>query len=111
MSLAEDRYHEKYSDRLIAPESLKTRRAREKLLKQLEEEKQQITPKALAESVDKIHKWIADHAKDRVRIEGKPIGLFNKNQNAAALSGKLLKFVQQLSHDMEQIGKAIDHHS
>lgn len=87
--------------RSIAPESLKTRRARKKLLKAWEAEKLQFTPMALEATVDKIHKWIADNAKNRVPIKEKSIRLFNQNQNAAAISRK----VQRIA---DRLGKAID---
>ncbi len=94
-------------ERPLAPESLKTRRAREKLLKQWEEENRQITPKAIAEAIDKIHKWIADNAKHRVPIKEK-IELFNQNQNAAKLSEKVQKFAEKIKQDMQQIGKVFE---
>lgn len=90
----------------IAPESLKTKRAREKLLKQWEAEKEHFTPTALAETVDKIHKWIADNAKHRVLIKEKSIKLFNQNQNAADISKKVQVFAEKLKEDMQHFGKA-----
>src|SRR5438105_3353430 len=98
---------ENFKERPIAPESLKTRRAREKLLKQWEEEKQCFTQQALEETVDKIHKWIADNAKHRIQIKEKSIKLFNQNQNAAAISKKIQFFAEKLKDDMFQLGKAI----
>lgn len=82
----------------IAPESLKTRRAREKLLKNWEMEKREVTPKALKETVDKIHQWIADNAKDRVPIKGKSIKLFNQNKDAASTSRKIEKLKMDILH-------------
>lgn len=105
MSAAEKR---EYEERPLAPESLKTRRAREKLLKQWEEEKQFINPKAIADAVDKIRKWIADNAKHRVPIKEK-IELFNQNKDAAALSRKVQAFAEKLKNDMQHIGKVFEH--
>lgn len=85
----------------IAPESQKTRRAREKLRRQWEEQDQLITEKALAETVDKIHKWIAANAMNRVTLKNKDIRLFDQNQNAALLSKKVQKFSQKIQFDME----------
>lgn len=104
----DDRQMSEEEERPLAPESLKTRRAREKLLKQWEEENRQITPEALQETIDKIHKWIADNAKHRVPIKEK-IELFNQNQNAAALSRKVQQISEKLKLDMQQIGKAFEH--
>lgn len=84
------------NERMTAPESAKTKKAREKILKQWESEKSQITPKALKDTIEKIHKWIADNSKNRLAIEKKGIRLFNQNQDAAALSKK----VQLLSENL-----------
>ena len=94
-------------ERPIAPESLKTRRAREKLLKAWEEEKANFTAKAIEETVDKIHKWIADNAKHRVHIKEKSIRLFNQNQNAATISKKVQLIADKLKGDMAQFGKKL----
>jgi hypothetical protein len=91
--------------RPLAPESLKTKRAREKLLKQWEEERRQITPKAIAETISKIHKWIADNAKHRVPIREK-IELFNQNKDAAVLSRKVQQFAEKLKEDMQHLSQA-----
>lgn len=105
MSLAEDR--SELEDKPLACESLKTRRAREKLLKQWESEKKHITPKAIAETTDKIRKWIADNAKHRVPIKEK-IELFNQNKDAAVLSKKVQQFAERLKQDMENLHKAFN---
>ncbi len=94
-------FKDRSKDRPLAPESLKTRRAREKLLKQWEAEKEQITPQAIQETVDKIHKWIADNAKHRIQIKEKSIKLFNQNQNAAVISKKVREIAEQLKLDMQ----------
>ena len=85
----------------IAPESVKTRRAREKLQKVLESEKEQVTPQALKATVEKIHQWIADHAKERVLIK-KGLRLFNQNQDAAQVSKKVGELAQKLKVDMQR---------
>lgn len=84
-------------EKFIAPESSKTKRAREKLIKQWETEKVQITPKALKSTVDKIHKWIADNAQHRIPIKEKSIQLFNQNQDAAKVSKKVQLIAETLS--------------
>jgi hypothetical protein len=84
----------------IAPESSKTKRAREKLQRQWDEQKLLITEAALADTVDKIHKWIASHAVNRVHVQKKDIRLFDQNQNAAALSRKIQHFAKKLNEDM-----------
>lgn len=87
----------------IAPESLKTRRAREKLRKQWEEQDQLFTKEALAETIDKIHKWIAANAVYRVPLKNKTISLFDQNQNAALLSKRVQQFAKKIELDMELV--------
>ncbi len=85
----------------IAPESIKTKRAREKLRKRWESEKELFTPKALQKTIEKIHKWIADNAKNRISIKEKSsIKLFNQNKDAAEISKKLQVFAENLKKDM-----------
>ena len=93
--------------RRIAPESLKTKRARDKLRRQLEEQDLLITDQALAETVDKIHKWISANATQRVAIK-KDIRLFDQNQNAANLSKKVQVFAHKINFDMEQVAIAME---
>lgn len=89
----------------IAPESIKTKRAREKLRKQWEEQDSLITESALADTVDKIHKWIAANAVNRVTLKEKDIRLFDQNQNTASLSQRVKLFARKL---YEEIGIAND---
>lgn len=92
----------------IAPESTKTKRAREKLRKQWEEQNQLITEAALADTVDKIHKWIASNAVNRVHLKEKDIRLFDQNQNAATLSRKIQQFAKKIGDDMLAISQAFE---
>src|SRR3989344_4741606 len=88
----------------IAPESEKTKRARRKLLENWEKEKLHITPKAISETIEKMHKWIADNAKHRVPIKEK-IALFNQNQNAAGVSRKVQQIAMRLKLNDKSWGK------
>lgn len=72
-----------------APESAKTKRAREKLKKQFEELEKKITPQALERKSHEIHRWIARHAHQRVVLRTKSISLFDENQNTAKLSERI----------------------
>lgn len=85
-------------EKYVAPESNKTKRAREKLIKQLEKEQQQITPQALKATAEKIYKWIGDNAKQRVAIKKKSIRLFNQNKDAASLSKKVQMIAASLQN-------------
>jgi membrane carboxypeptidase/penicillin-binding protein len=88
-------------EKLIAPESEKTRKVREKLMKAWEEEKKQITPSAIKSTIDKIHQWIADNAKDRVLIREKRLRLFDEKENAVEISKKVKIFAEKLQEDMK----------
>lgn len=92
----------------IAPESSKTKRAREKLRKQWEEQDLLITDTALEITIDKIHKWIATHAVNRIRLSKKDIHLFDRNQNAADVSRKVEQFAKKLAEDMTILGAALE---
>ena len=84
------------SKRQCAPESIKTKRARAKLLASFEKQDRQITREALKATIEKIHKWIADHNDKRVLIKDKPIQLFAQNQHVADTSKKVKDFALML---------------
>lgn len=83
----------------IVEESLKTKKAREKLKKRLDMLDQKITPHALKEKSMEMHLWIARRAEKRVVLKEKSISLFDENQNAAELSQKISKIVEQIKND------------
>jgi hypothetical protein len=83
-------------EKIIAPESAKTRRAREKLRKQFETIEKKITPKELEKKSLEIHRWIARHAHQRVILHTKTISLFDENQNTAKLSQRIIRLSQAL---------------
>ncbi len=85
----------------IAKESLKTKKARKKLKKQMDEVEKKMTPEALKEKIAEIHRWIARHAHQRVVLKDKNISLFDGNQNAASLSQKIRKIAKNLQSDMQ----------
>jgi FtsZ-binding cell division protein ZapB len=80
----------------IAEESLKTKKAREKLKRKFEDMDKKITPQALEKKSIEIHNWIARHADHRITLKEKSISLFDENQNAAKLSEKIAKIVEQI---------------
>ena len=80
----------------IAPESIKTQRARRKLQKQWEQESRLITKEALDQTVNKIHKWIEANVKNRVVLKNTGMRLFNQNQDAAPLSKKVKQFAEKI---------------
>ena len=86
----------------IAEESYKTKKAREKLRKQLEEHEKKITPQALEKKTIEIQRWIARHAQTRVVLRNKSISLFDENQNAAGLSQKVSLLADQMKTDLQK---------
>jgi hypothetical protein len=83
----------------IAEESFKTRKAREKLKKQMEDLEGKITPQALEKKTIEIHRWIARHAPHRIVLRSKTISLFDENQNTARLSKRVASLVDQIKLD------------
>ncbi len=83
----------------IAPESIKTKKARAKLLKQLEAVESKINSKALEKKSMEIHRWIARHAPGRVVLRSKNISLFDENKNAADVSRKIETLALRLRQD------------
>ncbi len=83
----------------LAEESYKTKKAREKLRKQIEEYEKKITPQALEEKTIEIQRWIARHAQTRVVLRNKSISLFDENQNAAGSSQKVALLAEQMKQD------------
>lgn len=79
-----------------APESRKTQKAREKLKKHWLEIDKCITPEALGEKIDEIHRWISRHAHHRILLRNKNISLFDENQNAAQISQRVRMIAQKL---------------
>jgi hypothetical protein len=86
--------------KLIAEESVKLRKAREKLKKQLEAYDRKITPQALEKKTIEIHRWIARHASQRVVLKSKSISLFDENQNAATVSQRVSGLVNQIQKEI-----------
>lgn len=86
----------------FADESPKTKRAREKLKKQLEAVEKKITPQALEKKTIEIHRWIARHAHQRVILRSKAISLFDENQNAAKLSHRVSSLAEQIRIDIHE---------
>jgi hypothetical protein len=96
---------EKERRKLIAEESPKTRKAREKLKRQLDAFEKKITPQALEKKAIEIQRWIARHASSRVPLKTKSISLFDENQNAADLSQRVSLLADQIKKDFQQSTK------
>lgn len=91
----------------IVPESQKTRKARAKLQKHWDEVEKRITPEALREKTDEIHRWIARHHHHRVLLKNKNISLFDENQNAAKISQRVTGLARKLQDEMQKMNAAI----
>lgn len=90
---------EKERRKLIAEESPKTRKAREKLKKQFDAFEKKITPQALEKKAIEIQRWIARHASGRIALKTKSISLFDENQNAAGLSQRVGQLADQIKRE------------
>ena len=93
---------DKEKKKAIAEESLKTRKAREKLKKQFAAFDKKITPQALEKKAIEIQRWIDRHAPNRVALKTKSISLFDENQNAADLSQRVSQLADQIKNDFIQ---------
>jgi hypothetical protein len=91
----------------LAPESAKTRKVREKLKRHFTDLEKKITPEALREKTEEIHRWISRHAHQRIHLKNKNISLFDENQNAARISQRVRGIAQRLSEDMQKVISAI----
>lgn len=83
---------------MVAAESAKTKKAREKIQKKWEERDQLITKEALAKTAGKIRDWIAIHHAERVSLKGKEMCLFNQNRDAAILSKRVQQIAEKLKN-------------
>jgi hypothetical protein len=90
---------DKEKKKQIADESQKTRRAREKLKKQLDAFDRKVTPQALEKKTIEIQRWIDRHAAIRVVLKSKSISLFDENQNAAGLSLRVSQLADQIKKE------------
>jgi hypothetical protein len=82
--------------KIIAEESEKTKKAREKLKQKIDRTDKKITEKALQDKAQEIASWIERHASDRLSVE-KDISLFDQNRNSAKMSRSIEKLAEELS--------------
>lgn len=84
----------------IAQESEKTKRARQKLKKKIENMEKKITPQALKAKSQEIAQWIERHSASRVPVH-KDISLFDHNRNSAKRSRSVEKFAEELAAELK----------
>lgn len=87
------------SKKEIAPESYKTKKAREKLKERFKLMDAKITKDAIDKKSIEIHRWISKYADQRIALKDKDISLFDENQNAAEVSQKISKLVDRYKLD------------
>jgi hypothetical protein len=90
----------KEKKKIVVTESVRVRRAREKLKKRTEAMEQKITVQALEKKSLEIHQWIAKHASDRVILYAKEISLFDENQNTAKVSQKVSLLAEKIQKEI-----------
>ncbi len=90
------------AEKALAEESVKTKKAREKLRKRLLELERKVTTQALERKNMEIHRWIARHAPQRVVLRSKNISLFDENKNTAEISARISKVATQLKIELER---------
>lgn len=84
---------------LIAEESIKTRRARQKLRRRLALLEKKVTTNALDQKKEEIARRIERYP-NRVVVENKTFSLFDKNQNPAKVSRVVAKFADQIASEI-----------
>ena len=86
----------KDKEKPLVEESFKTKKAREKLRRRLEDMDAQVTKEALNKKSVEIHRWISRNANGRLSLRDKKISLFDENENAAEVSLRVAKIAEQL---------------
>ena len=90
---------------MFAEESLKTQKARAKLIRRFGEHEKKITPEELEKKAVEIHRWIARHAPNRVALKAKSISLFDENQNTAKLSRRVAQLAESIQQELSSISQ------
>ena len=86
----------------LAAESLKTKKTREKIRQRWTDLEKKVTPEAIQEKIEEIHRWIARNATLRIHFENKKnIALFDENQNPATTSQRVKILAKKLNDDMQ----------
>lgn len=90
---------------VIAEESSKTKKAREKLKSKLDAAekklKNQPIEKSLGKKSQEIAKWIERHSQDRLTVK-KDISLFDQNRNSAKMSRNIEKRAEELASELKK---------
>jgi len=93
--------NKKDKQKALVGESAKTKKAREKLERQLEGYDAKITKEALEKKTMEIHQRISRYADQRVVLRAKSISLFDENQNAAESSQKIAKIAEKIQKNFQ----------
>ncbi len=84
--------------KIVAEESEKTKKAREKLKKKFDRTDKKLTEEALQDKSQEIAGWIERHSSDRISVE-KDISLFDQNRNSAKMSRAVEKLATDLKNE------------
>jgi|688.fasta_scaffold2745981_1 hypothetical protein len=87
------------SEKKMAQESEKTKKAREKLKSRLKKIDSMVTSNAIDEKKDQISDWISRHSWSRDSVVKDDLGLFDHNRNPAPLSKKIQGLKERLEKD------------
>jgi predicted DNA-binding helix-hairpin-helix protein len=89
--------------RVVAEESERTKKAREKIQGQMERISARITPESLQKKSAEIQDWIARHSNIRETLKDKSITLFAENQNSASYSSRIDQIRKELGENLKDI--------
>ncbi len=93
--------------KIIAEESAKTKKAREKLKQKLNRAEKKMTKQALEAKIREISQWIERHSADRISVE-KDISLFDQNRNSAKMSRNIEKMAEELAIDLKNAQQMLE---
>ncbi len=82
---------------ITAEESLKTKKAREKLKRHLGEIEKEVTLEALQKKKEEIRGWISRNSSGRLKLNKEGLSLFDQNQHPASASAKVIAFLEKLT--------------
>ena len=87
----------------LVEESERTKKAREKLKRKLDDLEKRISPHSLEKKIEEIHQWISRNQEHRVRLKKDSFSLFDENKSSADLSTRLQNLFHNLSESNEDL--------
>lgn len=77
-----------------AKESSTIKKARNKLKKQLQEDRKQFNPQMLSKIITKLEFELARGASDRIDLKNREIRLFDENKHSAAIRSRFIQNIK-----------------